>query len=397
MSARFHELVVNLAAHPLTWSLARLARRAGPFWKVPGLGILVSDADCAREILRRDDDFTKNGPGSFAQGLTAGLGPMALSNMDGDDHRRLRVAISDVLAPARVEMLIANRAAELATMSSRLARGECVDLVHFVRCWSGRIAFDVVGIAPPVGSEEEASQEIVRLSERMASMLGFHRPSKRQTRIAKADCEQIGSYFRDGYEQPAPVSSLVDRLQASGYTFQQAVGLLVFFAMAGPLTVSAALPRIIALLVDNGLFNQLAEDPAGIPQAIDEGLRFVTPLPGTVRIVRRDAVVHGHSLAAGSRLLILTCNLARDAKLFPDPDRFDITRIHDPRVRRLWYGAGPHRCPGLILAQRELHEVLGAMTGATGDICIVKRRASLRALLPAYAQLVVRAANRRSR
>lgn len=372
--------------------MARLARHAGPVWNVPGLGVLISDAEFAHEILRRDDEFTKNGPGSFAQGMTAGLGPMALSNMDGDEHHRLRAAIADVVTPARADMLVANRAEDLASMCSELARGECVDLVHFIRCWSGRIAFDVIGISPPVGKEQEASQNIVKLSERLAALLGFHPPSKRQTRIAQADCEQIGSYFRYGFEQPAPASSLVDRIQTLGFTFEQAISLLVIFVMAGTLTVSAALPRLVALLVDTGSFKRLAEDPACISQAIDEGLRFVTPLPGTIRIVRRDATVQGHKLSAGSRLVILTCNLARDAKLFPDPDRFDIARVHDRRARRLWYGAGPHRCAGLHLAQRELHEALRAMTGAARDIRIVKRRAALGALLPAYAQLVVRAA-----
>ena len=128
-------------------------------------------------------------------------------------------------------------------------------------------------------------------------------------------------------------------------------------------------------------------------QTVDEGLRYVTPLPGTVRIVRRDADVQGHKLAAGSRLVILTCNLSRDAKLFPDPDRFDIARSHDPRARRPWYGAGPHRCPGLNLAQRQLQAVLSAIVGAVSDLRIVKRRASFGALLPAYERLIVQAAD----
>lgn len=394
MRAQFHETVINLAAHPLVWAMSWLARRAAPVWRVPGLGVLISDAECAREILRRDDEFTKNGPGSFAHAMTAGLGPMALSNMDGDEHRRLRAAIADLFTPARAGVLVGNRADELASMCSRLARGECVDLVHFVRGWSGRIALDLLGVALPDGREEEASQNIVKLSGRLSSILGFSRSSKRQIRRAQANSEQIAAYFRDSYEQPAPGSSLIDRMHTLEFTFEQATSLLVMMVMAGTLTISAALPRIVALLVDNGSFNQLANNPAGIPQAIDEGLRFVAPLPGTVRIVRSDAVVQGHKLTAGSRLLILTCNLARDSKLFPDPNRFDIARKHDPRARRSWYGAGPHRCPGLNLAQRQLHAILSAMTGTVSDIRIVKRRASVGALLPAYAQLTVQAADR---
>ena len=162
------------------------------------------------------------------------------------------------------------------------------------------------------------------------------------------------------------------------------------------MTISAALPRIVALLVDSGQFIHLKKNPECIPQAIDEGLRFVTPLPGTVRIVQRDSVVRGHRLSAGSRLILLTCNMARDPKLYPNPDRFDISRSHNPHAGRLWYGAGPHRCAGFNLAQRELKAVLGTMVGVAGDLRIVQRRAAVGNLLPAYARLVVQASNRRS-
>jgi hypothetical protein len=84
LSAAFNEALLNLSSHPLVWGLAQMARRVGPVWRVPGLGILVSDASMAHEILRRDQDFTKNGAGSFADALTTVLGPLALGNMDGE-------------------------------------------------------------------------------------------------------------------------------------------------------------------------------------------------------------------------------------------------------------------------------------------------------------------------
>ncbi len=394
MRASFHEAALNLAAHPLMWGTAQLARRAGALWKVPGLGLIVSDAALARDILQRDDEFTKTGRGSFARALTAVLGPIALGNMDGDEHRQLRAAIADVLAPARADMLVRCRAAAVQSLRSELARGESVDLVRFIRGWSGRIAFDVVGIAPPAGREEESSHDIVRLSERMALVLGFREPSARKVRSARADSERLAAYFRGGYERPAPPSSLVDVLLALGLTWEQALGVVLIFVIGGTLTITAALPRIVALLVDSGLFARLIHDPAGIARAIDEGLRYITPLPGTVRIVRRAAIVGGYELAAGSRIVILTCNLARDPQLFPDPDRFDIARVHDPRARHLWFGAGPHYCAGFSLAERELKAVLEAMVAEKRDLRIVKRRVAFGTLLPCYSQLVVRFADR---
>jgi cytochrome P450 len=391
--AEYHEAVLNLVAHPLMWGMARLARRVGPVWRVPGLGLMVSDAECARDILRRDEDFTKNGPGSFASTMTAALGPRALGNMDGTDHHKLRAALSGVLTPARASLLVRRRTTDLELMCSQLSQGKEIDLAYFIRGWSGRIAFDLVGIEPPAGRVEESCQEIVRLSDRMASVLGFRQISQRKARLALADCGRLAAYFREGYQHPAPHFSLANRMQELGMTFEQAVGLMLIYVIGGTLTISAALPRIVALLVDKGQFSLLAQDPAAIPRAIDEGLRFVTPLPGTVRIARRDTEVKGHSLSAGSRLVILTCNLSRDTKIYPDPDRFDITRVPHPRAGQPWYGAGPHRCAGIHLAQSELKAILGALAGIGGNFQIVKRRAAVGALLPAYARLVIRSAD----
>jgi cytochrome P450 len=125
-------------------------------------------------------------------------------------------------------------------------------------------------------------------------------------------------------------------------------------------------------------------------------LRYTAPLPGTVRIASRDVEVDGMHFEQGARVVILTCNLARDRKVYPDPDRFDITRDCHPKFGRLWYGAGPHRCAGINLAQRELHAFLEALTGLGREIHVVERRAEKFALLPAYSRLVIQASGSRS-
>ncbi|MDF1505561.1 hypothetical protein PYV61_21595, partial [Roseisolibacter sp. H3M3-2] len=106
-AAAWHDARVNAAAHPLGWPLTRLLRRAGPAARVPGLGLVVSGAALCHEVLTRDRDFAKNGPGSFAGTMTRFLGPAALSNMDGDAHQRLRACVADLLALAGAAALLA--------------------------------------------------------------------------------------------------------------------------------------------------------------------------------------------------------------------------------------------------------------------------------------------------
>lgn len=180
------------------------------------------------------------------------------------------------------------------------------------------------------------------------------------------------------------------RLREMGIPAEEARGVLSIFFIAGALTTAVALPRILALLVDSGQLGMLGNDAARVARAVDEGLRFTTPVPATVRVAQRDCEVRGRRIRAGSRVVILTSNLARDAALFPDPHRFDVTRVHDARARYLWYGAGPHFCFGFPLAQRELRMALGELAALPGRLRIVRRRAARGVLLPSYARLVVR-------
>lgn len=184
--------------------------------------------------------------------------------------------------------------------------------------------------------------------------------------------------------------SLVRRLRSLGVSFEETRGVISIVFVAGTLTTALALPRIVALLIDSGQIGRLREGRDIIARALDEGLRYVTPTPATVRIADRDVMLRGRRVRAGTRMVILTANLTRDPQIFPDPFRFDVDRVLDPRGRHLWYGAGPHFCFGFALAQRELHRVLETLALLPGRLVIVRRRPAFGALLPRYDRLAIR-------
>lgn len=391
MSARSGDMRVALAAHPVAWTLARLARHGGPAVRVPGVGLVINDAMVAHEVLQRDAEFVKRAPGAFSEVVTQLFGPFALTNMDGEEHRRLRGMLGDLLSPANAAHLLCGYEGRLAGLRTALERGDTIDLVRFMRIMSGRLTLEMMGVPHPSDDADEAALALIALGERVAAVLRTRRLSEGELRSCDRDIEQLVAFARAGYEaDDAPPSSLVQRLRERGLSFEEARGVLLLFFVGGTLTTAAALPRIVALLVDSGQMTQVQADPKRIPQAIAEGLRFVTPLPATVRIASRDAQVGGRRIRAGERVVILTCNTARDSRLFAEPDRFDISRVHDPRTRSLWYGAGPHFCFGYALAQRELHAVLAALAAVPGTLRIVQRRAARKVLLPRLARLMVR-------
>jgi cytochrome P450 len=389
--ARTYDAALNFAAHPIGWPLARLARRAGGVLRIPGFGLVVNDAAFAHEVLLRDDEFRKNGPRSLAATMTELLGPFALANMDGEAHQRLRTKLADVASAGRARTLLGACDKPLAELRSALCADQTVDLVRWMRALSGRLTFDMLGVAPPAGREEEGCVELVALGERVSSGFDFRAPSKRRLAAMRADCERLAAYARVGYDSPdAPQSSFVRRLRDLGLSFDEAKGVISLIFLAGTLTTAAAVPRIFALLADSAQLPRLRKERETLPAAIAEGLRFTTPVPATARIASRATELRGHRIPADTRIVILTCNLARDPALFPKPDRFDATRTHDPRARNLWFGAGAHFCLGFAVAQLEIRLVLDALLDAPGDLRIVRRRFARNVVVPAYSRLDVR-------
>ena len=394
LKARLHDVLVNLAAHPVAFPLARLSARLSPLHRVPGVGVVVNDAELAHDILGRDRDFTKNGPGSLAAVFTQAMGPFALSNMDGEAHRELRSRLGDLLSPARCEGLLSACRGPLDEGAGALVAGAEVDLVRMMRTLSGRLTMAMIGVvSPPEGERatDEAAREVFALGERIAAALRFAPLPEEALRPVQGDIDRLTRMARESYASAAlPETSLMHRLREMGMPVEEARGVISIFFIAGALTTAVALPRIVALLVDSEQMAGLGDDADRVARAIDEGLRFTTPVPATVRVAQRDAEVRGRRIRGGSRVVILTSNLARDAALFPDPHRFDAARVHDARARYLWYGAGPHFCFGFPLAQRELRLALGVLAALPGRLRIVRRRAARGVLLPSYARLLVR-------
>jgi len=392
----WQDVRVNLVAHPFAWPAARTIRRVGAVVRVPGVGVVVSDALIAHDVLTQDRVFLKQGRGSIADVMTQAFGPSALANMDGVLHRELRQRLGPLATTEQADLWLDSARAPFDRAMQALARGETVDLSRTARTLSGRLTLTLMGVVPAVVNDaddaalDEASREVHALGERIASALRLSRLGSVRVETVQADLARLLAYFQEAFARDdLPPSSLVARLKALRCSAEETRGIVSIFFVAGALTLGVALPRIAALLIDAGQLSHVARDDRRVARAVDEGLRYTCPVPATIRIAANDCALGAVRVHAGERVVLLTANMARDPALFAEPDRFDITRSHDPRARYLWYGAGPHFCLGFTLAQRTLQYAVAQLAAVPGPLRVASRKAARGVLLPAWLKLMV--------
>jgi cytochrome P450 family 142 subfamily A polypeptide 1 len=106
-----------------------------------------------------------------------------------------------------------------------------------------------------------------------------------------------------------------------------------------------------ALIRHPGQWRRLRDDPSLIPDAVEEFIRWTTPILNMCRVAARDTEVAGVPVPAGGQVLLMYGSANRDEAVFDDPDVFDVTRRPGDHIA---FGLGPHFCLGASLARLEL-------------------------------------------
>ena len=122
------------------------------------------------------------------------------------------------------------------------------------------------------------------------------------------------------------------------------------------------------LLTHPDRWQALAEDRSLLPTAVEEMLRWVSPIKNMARTATRDVELRGQPIAEGDELLLLYGSANRDAEVFDDPSRFDITRTPNDHVA---FGYGSHFCLGNSLARLELLTMFDALFDRLPDLALV--------------------------
>ena len=151
------------------------------------------------------------------------------------------------------------------------------------------------------------------------------------------------------------------------HTFMNETGL---FISGGAETTRTVIARGLAVLAEHPeQWEAMAADPSRVPRAVEELIRWVTPLNNFFRTATEDTTVGDTAIAAGERVILLYPSANRDESVFEDPFRFDITRDPNPHVA---FGFGPHVCLGMNLARLELRILFEALTQRLTNLRVVE-------------------------
>jgi cytochrome P450 len=201
------------------------------------------------------------------------------------------------------------------------------------------------------------SDVILKLSY---SMPGMEADEEAATAISgfTAVSEEMDAYLTKMIAQrrTAPKDDLLTRLveaEVDGERLTQAeiLGFFQLLVVAGQETTTNLINNAVLCLLENP--DQLARlwaAPDLLPLAIEEVLRYRSPLAWLMRTPRRDMEMHGQVIPAGKLVLAMVGSANRDPKQFPGAARFDITRNPNPHIA---FGHGIHSCIGAALARME--------------------------------------------
>jgi cytochrome P450 len=145
-------------------------------------------------------------------------------------------------------------------------------------------------------------------------------------------------------------------IEGQPLTDMQTISYYVIAATAGHDTTSASMAGGLHALIENpDQLELLKTNPEHIATAVDEIIRWVTPVKHFMRNAVEDAEVGGKVIRKGECLLLSYPSANRDELVFTNPDRFDVTRSPN---KHLAFGFGVHYCLGALLARMELRALL---------------------------------------
>jgi cytochrome P450 len=312
-----------------------------------------------------------------------------VSRSDSEQHARLRRVMQRAFVPRRIadlrpriqrisDQLIDHVAAQaepdlvgFAWKLPLMVVGELLEVppedIDRIHGWSGAIGRNRRGVDPTalMGALEAIAEFRVYVDE----MVQRHRESPRESDL---------------------VALLLDAQDGDHLSADELTAMFVILLFAGHETTTGLISNgIVALLRHPDQWRLLTEDPELAEPAVDELLRFVTPVQWTWRVTTGDYECDGRVIPAGTTVALVLAAANRDPAAFERPEEFDLRR--PDAARHLAFGLGPHFCIGSALARLEVEIALRGLAERFPDMCLADARLQWRgnAMIRQVAELPV--------
>lgn len=293
----------------------------------------------------------------------------SMINLDDPQHKRRRGLVNKGFTPRRVEDHEAKIREICRGLIAKVApRGECEFVREIAAPLPMIIIGDLLGVAP------EDRDMLLRWSDELIAATNGTATPEVMMRAAQSAGEYVQYALRviaDRRAKPPQddLMSVLVHAEIDGEKLgdDELVQESLLILVGGDETTRHVITGGMQALIQNPAERaKLAADPGLIPTAVEELLRWVTPISNMNRTATCDAELRGRKIRAGDKLLLLYGSANRDERVFTDPDRLDVAR--DPNDHVAFGGYGSHFCLGASLARLELRVMFEELLARLPDM-----------------------------
>ena len=330
-------------------------RDEAPLYRMqsPAAWVLSRHEDVAT-ALRRPEPFSSAHGVAFGEGGGGGT----LVAMDPPDHTRLRRILSSSFTPRVIAELEPDVVALTDTLLDGMAGAGEVDVVASLAA-----PLPTQVIAALLGIDVDRWQEYKWWSDTLNAASWARDQADRMNADFMRAAMEAGGFFTAELERrrSAPTGDLISLLvkaqqESDAASDQEIIGFCILLLLAGNVTTTSLIANGLATLADHpDEFVAVRDNAAAMPAAVEEMVRFESPIQGFCRTLASDVELHGETMRAGDQVFVLFAAANRDPRVFESADRFDPSRHPNPH---LGFGTGPHLCLGAPLARLEAKVVL---------------------------------------
>ncbi len=320
-------------------------------------GVLLTKKEDIMAALRQPDVFSSNMDAVDLKNKR----PMIPLQIDPPDHKKYRKLLDPIFAPRKMAAMDDAVSALVNELIDKfIDRGEVDFAKEFSVPFPSEVFITLLGLPlEELPTFIKMKDGIIRPDHVTGKLYGSQEASDYQQEVA----DSVYDYFnmvldqREVERRDDLLSMFLDaEVEGDSLSREDILDICFLFLIAGLDTVTATLDCMFSFLAQNPEHRrQLVADPSLIPNAIEEMLRWETPVMGIARVAVQETELSGCPVHAGDAVMVMIGSANCDEDAFPDGDVVRFDRDVNPHIA---FGGGIHRCLGSHLARMELRVAL---------------------------------------